>query len=117
MLNQLDKTSLENGPDSARQSKLDESVRKRIKSELDRLRAQEASVRGEIEKALEKENLDREKASAGKEGEGAAHRNSVILKQDLEEVRKKIERHHEKRELQNYPDVKAAQESLIACYR
>ncbi|KAN0061838.1 hypothetical protein ACQY0O_005831 [Thecaphora frezii] len=111
LLNSLDKTHLE-GPDSQRQAVLDTSVQQRIKSELDRLRKEEAEVRAQIQKAIEKENLERESKHKGAEG-----KNSNVLKQELDEVRRKIERHRQKADISAYAGVKEAQEDLIKCYK
>jgi len=48
-----------------RQSIIDAHIRARIHDELEHLKKEEEIVRQEIERALERENLDREKAMAG----------------------------------------------------
>ncbi|EPQ31192.1 uncharacterized protein PFL1_01380 [Pseudozyma flocculosa PF-1] len=111
LLNSLDKTHVE-GPSADRQATLDSSVQQRIKSELDRLRKEEAEVRSQIEKAIEKENLERESKHSGAEG-----KNSNVLRQELDEVRKKIERHRQKSDISAYAGVKEAQEQLVKCYK
>ena len=92
---------------------LDASVQSKIKSELDRLRKEEQAVRDQIEQAIEKENLERESKHKG----ASAGKNSNVLRAELDEVRKKIERHQKKRDIESYPGVKSAQEQLIKCYR
>lgn len=67
-------------PSAARQETLDTHIQSRINSELARLREQESSVRAEIEKALERENLDKEREGSL----GGGH--SVSLMKDLEEL-------------------------------
>ncbi|KAJ3514577.1 hypothetical protein NMY22_g14686 [Coprinellus aureogranulatus] len=48
-----------------RQSVIDAHIRARIQGELERLKKEEEDVRHQIEAALEKENLDRERSMAG----------------------------------------------------
>ncbi|GAC71781.1 DUF1690 domain-containing protein [Moesziomyces antarcticus] len=115
LLNQLDKTSLDKveGPDATRQVTLDTSIQAKIKSELERLRKEEAEVRGEIQKAIEKENLAREaKYTGASEG-----KNSNVLRQELDQLRGKIDKYNKQRDVSNYPGVKEAQEALVKCYR
>ncbi|KAL8286448.1 hypothetical protein RQP46_004465 [Phenoliferia psychrophenolica] len=70
-------------PSAARSDALDQHVQSRITAELTRLHEQEASVKDEIERALEKENLDRE-AGADDGQPGVSH--SATLMKDLEEL-------------------------------
>ena len=74
-------------------------------------------VQREIEAALERENLDRERGMAG---EGAAHgdvKNSTVLLGDLEEVRQKVDRYRIRASLADLPEVKEAREAVASCYR
>ena len=114
-MNQLDKTSLDKveGPDASRQVTLDTSIQAKIKSELERLRKEEADVRAEIQKAIEKENLAREaKYTGASEG-----KNSNVLRQELDQLRSKIDKYNKQRDVSNYEGVKEAQEALVKCYR
>ncbi|KAF4578680.1 hypothetical protein EYR40_001167 [Pleurotus pulmonarius] len=98
-----------------RQSTLDEHVRSRIQAELAHLRSEEEEVRTEIERALEKENLDKERAMAEAEQDGGA--SGVTLLGDLEEIQEKVQRSKQK---QNAAEVEAAQQAsadVISCYR
>ncbi len=124
LLNQIDKTDTEakaEGSDhpsllsASRQSQLDSSIQSRIKSELSRLKKQEAEVRKQIEAALEKENLDKE----GKLGQkGAQGRSSVLLQQQLDDIKGKIERHNTiKEKVENTPGIQAARKEVEKCYR
>lgn len=106
-----------------RQTTLDAHVRARIDAELTRLRAEEEDVRAEIERALEKENLDREREMAGEaaagdamEGAGSV-RSSAALMGDLEEVRRKVERFHQRQEAQDFAEVRAKGEAVVSCYK
>ncbi|KDQ59391.1 hypothetical protein JAAARDRAFT_205450 [Jaapia argillacea MUCL 33604] len=104
-----------------RQSTLDAHVRSRIQAELGRLREEEEHVRQEIERALEKENLDRERSMVGEEtvaGESGIGqlKTSTVLLGDLEDVRQKVERFQTKRDLNAFPSVKATSEAVAACY-
>jgi altered-inheritance-of-mitochondria protein 13 len=106
-----------------RQTTLDGQVRARIQSELARLREEEQSVREEIEHALQKENLDKERAMAGKEaesneaGESGDVKSSAVLQGDLEEIQRKVDRYHTKRDLEAYPEVRVKAEAVASCYR
>jgi MICOS complex subunit MIC19 len=102
-----------------RQSNLDSHIRSRIQSELVRLREEEQDVREQIELALEKENLDRERAMAGEEQSEAvgAVKSSESLMGDLDEVQKKVEKYHARWNLEDYRLVKEQGEALVSCYR
>ncbi|TEB36078.1 hypothetical protein FA13DRAFT_1787526 [Coprinellus micaceus] len=103
-----------------RQSVIDSHIRARIRGELERLKKEEEDVRHQIEAALEKENLDRERsmagdASASPDNDGSAPapgagdvKTSAALFGDLEEIRNKINKYHSKRDLSQYPEVQQA---------
>jgi altered-inheritance-of-mitochondria protein 13 len=84
-------------------------------------------VQREIEAALERENLDRERgmageagAGAGAESESASHgdiKNSTALLGDLEEVRQKVEKYRERASLTDHLSVKEAREAVASCYQ
>ncbi|CAK5264067.1 unnamed protein product [Mycena citricolor] len=97
-----------------RQNTLDAQIRSRIQAELEHLRFQEQVVRDEIHSALEKENLDRERAVSG---DPESIRTSAALLADLDDVRSKIDRFHARRDLSEYPGLKGLGETLVACYR
>ena len=76
----------------------------------------------QIEQALEKENLDRERALAGEESEGEGSeagsvRNSAALAGDLEELEAKVERFQSRQALSEFPAVQAASEEVVTCYK
>jgi altered-inheritance-of-mitochondria protein 13 len=112
-----------------RQSVIDSHIRARIQGELERLKKEEEDVRHQIEAALEKENLDRERsmagdASASPDNDGSAPapgagdvKTSAALFGDLEEIRNKINKYHSKRDLSHYPEVQQAGSVLAECYR
>ena len=110
-------------PSAARQSTLDAQIRSRIDAELQHLRQEEDAVRLEIEAALEKENLDRERAMAGAESCAEADaavgsvRSSAALMGDLEELRQKVERFQTRRALSEFPEVQATTEAVVNCYK
>lgn len=122
MVNDLVDNTASPSPSPARQASIDAQIRNRIQSELTHLRQEEEQVRLEIEQALEKENLDRERAMAGSETEekedGAAGsiRTSAALQGDLDELRQKVERFQTRRALTELPDVQAKGEALMSCY-
>jgi altered-inheritance-of-mitochondria protein 13 len=80
-------------------------------------------VRREIEAAMERENLDRERGMAGDDadaGNGAAHgdvKNSTALLGDLEEIRQKVDRYRVRASLTDHLGVKEAREAVASCYR
>lgn len=108
-----------------RQSTLDGHVRARIQSELARLREEEEEVRQQIELALEKENLDRERDMAGdvsttSEADSGAIgdvKSGEVLLGDLEEVRTKVERFQTRQQLVELPELKTKGEAVVSCYR
>jgi MICOS complex subunit MIC19 len=110
-----------------RQTTLDAHIRARIQAELAHLRQEEENVRQEITKALEKENLDREREMAGGEA-GAADateseggvgsvKSSAALQGDLEEVRQKLDKYKAKQELTEALEIKAHGEAVVNCYK
>ncbi|KAK4051798.1 hypothetical protein OIV83_002503 [Microbotryomycetes sp. JL201] len=103
---------------SSRQQTLDQHIQSRIQSELKRLREQEAQVRQEIERALEKENLDREK---GKAGDVAGLSHSASLLKDLEELEARTVklRQESSKQLESEPwkAVDSGRQTLVECLR
>ncbi|KAM0788439.1 hypothetical protein ACM66B_001574 [Microbotryomycetes sp. NB124-2] len=102
---------------SSRQQTLDQHIQSRIQSELKRLREQEAQVRQEIERALEKENLDREKG-----GDAVASlSHSASLLKDLEELEARTVklRQESSKQLESEPwkAVDGGRQSLVECLR
>ncbi|KAF8163051.1 hypothetical protein B0H34DRAFT_693927 [Crassisporium funariophilum] len=107
---------------SERQSILDSHIRARIKDELEHLKKDAEDVRQEIEHALEKENLEREKTMAGdaSDGDGGSSgdvRSSPVLLGDLEEIRTKIEKYQSRRKSSEFPEVEAGGEAVLECYK
>ena len=100
-----------------RQSTLDAHIRARINAELGRLREEEKVVREQIEAALEKENLSKERpGTEGDEAEGGVNSSSSI-QGALDEVQKKVDRFHAKRDISGYLPVSESSQKLIECYR
>lgn len=103
-------------PSLPRQQFLDSSIQGKIREELSRLRKQESEVQRQIEQALEKESLDRasQQASSKTGGKG---KSSILLKQELDDVRSKIERHHQRRaKVDKAPGVQQARDKVVQCY-
>ncbi|KAG6331454.1 hypothetical protein ID866_7632 [Astraeus odoratus] len=98
-----------------RQSSLDNHIRSRIQAELQILRAEEEKVQQEIQRALEKENIEREVDA----GDASVHdtKNSETLIGDLEEIKTKVDRYQSRRQLSDFPFVKEATEEVVSCYR
>ncbi|KAF7338530.1 hypothetical protein MVEN_02079200 [Mycena venus] len=101
-------------PSPARQNTIDTQIRARIQAELEHLRAEDQAVRDQIQAALEKENLDRERTMAG---DPDSVKTSPALLADLEEVRAKVDRFHARRDLSEYPALRETSEALVACYK
>ncbi|KAF8803638.1 hypothetical protein BYT27DRAFT_7304159 [Phlegmacium glaucopus] len=93
-----------------RQLILDSHIRARIRDELEHLKKDEEDVRGEIERALEKENLDREKSMAN-DGDGTS---SSILLGDMDEIRTRLEKYSSRRK---DVEVKAEGDAVLECYQ
>ncbi|ESK88783.1 duf1690 domain-containing protein [Moniliophthora roreri MCA 2997] len=108
------------GPTPERQTTIDQHIRARIEHEVKQLRRAEEDVQKEIALALEKENLDKEKEMAGQaertDGAGTV-KSSPALFGDLEEIRSKIDRFQSRKDLKDYPEVKAYQEAVLSCYK
>ncbi|KAI0713326.1 hypothetical protein C8Q76DRAFT_619880 [Earliella scabrosa] len=106
-----------------RQLTIDAHIRSRIESELSRLHQEEERVRDEIERALEKENLDRERALAGEEsasdeaGPAGSVKSSAALMGDLEELRQKVEKYHARQNSEELSTVRAKGEEVVLCYK
>ena len=124
LANQLSADSLSPDVPPARQSFLDSGVRARIPEEVAKLKEEEEDVRRQIELALERENLDRERsmaggASAASEGEDTIGevKSSATLLGDLEEIRQRVEKYQARQELVDHPDLKSKGEAVVSCYR
>ncbi|PPQ98833.1 hypothetical protein CVT24_003387 [Panaeolus cyanescens] len=102
-------------PTQERQSVLDAHIRSRIKDELEVLKRNEEEIRQEIQVALEKENLDKEKQLAASDDGNSA--SSVTLLQDLEDIRTKIEKHESKKQLSEHPEIDTTAKALAECYQ
>ncbi|GAA6000383.1 hypothetical protein JCM10207_007989 [Rhodosporidiobolus poonsookiae] len=99
---------------ASRQDALDAHIQQRIASELSRLREQEHQVRDEIERALEKENLDRERG--GEVEKGLSH--SASLFKDLEELEKRSAGlRKERAQTDEWRSVEGGKEALIQCFK
>ncbi|KAI0075806.1 hypothetical protein K474DRAFT_1355581 [Panus rudis PR-1116 ss-1] len=116
VVNHLVDQSASPRPSPERQTTLDSHVRARIQAELERLRQEEEEVRSEIERALEKENLDKERPADDEEGSTGSVKSSAALLGDLEEVRQKVERYH-RRSLESEPELQAKGQAVAACYK
>lgn len=101
-------------PSLTRQEYLDSSIQGKIRQELSRLRKQEAEVQKKIEQALEKENLDK----ASQSNKTPKGKSSILLKQELDDVRQKIETHHQRRiKFDKDAGVHEARSKLLQCYK
>ncbi|KAI9446859.1 hypothetical protein H4582DRAFT_2167822 [Lactarius indigo] len=85
LASQLSDATLTPDVSPARQAALDAGVRAQISAEAARLHEGDDVLRREIEAALERENLDRERNMAGDADEHGDVKNSTALLGDLEE--------------------------------
>ncbi|CAE6503629.1 unnamed protein product [Rhizoctonia solani] len=113
VINQLADNRDSPNPAPERQQALDAVVKQRIQSEMKRLQDAEALVQADIEAALERENLDREKQVAEADSVGS----SEELRNELEEVQKRADRFKSRLALEHAPEVKESHAKLLACYR
>ncbi|KAN0075248.1 hypothetical protein V8E55_011271 [Tylopilus felleus] len=100
-----------------RQFAIDSHIRDRIQHELTALRAEEETVQLEIQRALEKENLDREMSMVE---DGSTHgglKTGFALIGDLEEIREKVDRFQTRRQLGDFPSVKETSDAIASCYK
>ena len=117
MIDHLQESAESTDTSPERQSTLDAHIRARINAELGRLREEEKVVREQIEAALEKENLSKERpGTEGDEAEGGVNSSSSI-QGALDEVQKKVDRFHAKRDISGYLPVSESSQKLIECYR
>ena len=117
VINHLQESTGSPGTSHERQSTLDAHIKARINAELGRLHEEEKVVREQIEAALEKENLDKERTGTdGDEVEGGVNSSSSV-QGALEEVQKRVNRFHAKRDLSGYQLVSESSQRLIECYR
>ncbi|CCO26074.1 hypothetical protein BN14_00091 [Rhizoctonia solani AG-1 IB] len=114
VINHLSDTRDSPNPAPERQRALDTVVQQRIQSEMKRLHEAESLVQADIEAALERENLDREKQVAETDSAGGS---SDELRNELEEVQKRADRFKSRLSLEHAPEVKETQAKLLACYR
>lgn len=80
---------------------------------MKRLHDAEVAVQADIQAALERENLDREKQIAENTDGGS----SEGLRAELDEVQKRAERFKTRLALGHAPEVKESQAKLVACYK
>lgn len=93
-----------------RQANLDAHVRSRIQAEMAKLREQEQDVLAQIATALEKENIDREKALDGAD--------SASLRHDLDQMHARVKAFEGRKRLPTeFPEVQQSRDALIACYK
>lgn len=77
-------------------------------------------MRNEIAHALEKENLRTEArigSSTSQDDEGTVVASSVSLREDVEEVRRRVERFQKRREELGVQGAESAREEVVKCYR
>ncbi|TFY65851.1 hypothetical protein EVG20_g5245 [Dentipellis fragilis] len=101
-----------------RQSSLDDHVRQRIQAELARLHEEEEAVQVQIENALARENLDRERGKS--EATDTVDENamsSAVLLGDMEQIKGNIDRFQTRHDLVELPLLQATSDAVAACYR
>lgn len=94
-------------PRGAQPQTTDDLVRARLAQESAQLRQKEAEILSSISSALEKENLDREKPGMSSE----------VLGHDIEAVREKVERMVADKKNLETPELAAARQGVVLCYK
>ncbi|TCD60269.1 hypothetical protein EIP91_010448 [Steccherinum ochraceum] len=124
VVNQLADNSSSSAPSPARQSTLDSHIRSRIQDELSRLRQEEETIKHEIELALEKENLDKERQLAGEDSQSeddtvsaGGVKSSATLIGDLEDLQHKVDRYQKRRDDSDVSEVQTRSQAVVDCYR
>jgi MICOS complex subunit MIC19 len=93
---------------------------------MSRLRQEEQDVQQQIEFALERENLDRERHMIGGAAALASQDTSTsagdvktgaILLGDLEEIQRKVDRFQSRHCLEDLPELKAKGDAVVSCYK
>ena len=96
-------------PSAGRQSALDASVRDKIAAELRTFKKNEKDVEAEMRAALERQEAP-EKQAQGKSAEA--------LRQQLSDVREKIERHKSRRAgVEGEKEVQEARQRVLECLK
>lgn len=90
---------------------LDEQIRNRINAELNRLRSEEHSVRQQIEQHLAQDNASKSKQ------DDQSILSSESVKRSIDDIKLKIDRHHSKRDMNNFASIKQSHNDLITCFR
>lgn len=98
-------------PSSQRQATLDAHIRERIQRELAQLRADEAEIRAQVQRTLEKENIEREKQEAPEGG-----LDSREVQKELDALRGKVERARRKRDGID-ERVAPKRQAVVECYK
>ncbi|KAH7103803.1 hypothetical protein BKA62DRAFT_768196 [Auriculariales sp. MPI-PUGE-AT-0066] len=110
LVNQLSDQLSSSAVTPERQATLDTQIRARISAEVAKLREQEEDVLHQISVALEKENIDREKALEGAD--------SASLRHDLDSIQERIKAFQGRQRIpKDFPEVKSARDALLACYK
>ncbi|KAI0049681.1 hypothetical protein FA95DRAFT_1581585 [Auriscalpium vulgare] len=123
LVHQLSDPSASPDVSPARQAALDAGVVSHIHAQAARLASEEEDVRQQIEAALERENLDRERTMAGgaaaaEDGEDTVGevKSSAVLLGDLEEVRQRVDRYTERRKVaEGLDSVAQASKAVVSC--
>ena len=85
---------------------------------MEKPRQEEEVVKSEIERALEKENLDKERelSEGSEEGGAGSVKSSAVLIGDLEEIRQKVEK-YQRRTSEEASEWVAKSQAVASCYR
>ncbi|KAG8807854.1 hypothetical protein FRC17_004233 [Serendipita sp. 399] len=107
-----------------REESLDRHVRERIHAEILKLKEEEEEVKMALRTALEKENLGREKALSGGdkddgdlESKNAGSRGTYSLREDIEAVKRRVEKYTQRKELGVDASIEESRKALVQCYR
>lgn len=120
-MNHLEDSNASPETTPAQQSVLDAHIRAKIQAEISRLRAEEEDVKRQLELALQRENIERERGDRDfEDGQGdeevAQVKSTSSLQSDLEEIQQKVNRFHRRQNLEDVPEVHEAKERVTQCY-
>ncbi|KIM28872.1 hypothetical protein M408DRAFT_23518 [Serendipita vermifera MAFF 305830] len=117
LLNQLSNNLDSANPSPEREEALDKHVRQRIQAEISKLQEEEDVVKSALRAALEKENLDQSKTGDDSDATNAGSRGTASLREDIEAVKKRVEKYSQRRQLGSDSAVEASRQAVVKCYR
>jgi MICOS complex subunit MIC19 len=100
----------------ARQSTLDSRVRDKIQLGVAKLKEKETEIEHEIQSALDKETLGKTMEENDQIVDGKV-RSSLSLQNDLNEIRQKVDRYHQRKEFEGVKEAEQKAQAVAECYK